>query len=53
MTEPTGVRAHDEETDTIVDLPRPLVIEVEHEGRKRILRIRMARGTLVKESEAA
>ena len=53
MTEPTGVRVEDDETGKTVDLPRPLVIEVEHEGRKRILRIRMARGTLTKESEAA
>ena len=53
MTEPTGVRAHDEETDTIVDLPCPMVVIVDHNGRKREFRIRMARGSLVKQPEAA
>ena len=53
MTEPTGVRAHDEETDELVDLPCPMVVIVDHNGRKREFRIRMARGSLVKQSEAA
>ena len=53
MTEPTGVRALDDETDELVDLPCPMVVIVDHNGRKREFRIRMARGSLVKQLDSA